>query len=116
MSGKGGEPTMIYAIEELKQKIAPIARNYHIPAIYLFGSYARGEAVDSSDVDILIDRENSSIKSLFDLGAFYNDINEALGKSVDVVTTDSLYQSDAQRRAPYFAGRLEREKVTIYER
>ncbi|MDR3294725.1 MAG: nucleotidyltransferase domain-containing protein [Clostridiales Family XIII bacterium] len=35
---------------------APIAIKYQLPTVYLFGSYARGEATDDSDVDILIDR------------------------------------------------------------
>lgn len=69
---------MIYSIDEIKQIIAPIAYKYSIPVVYLFGSYARGEATDSSDVDVLIDCEGSAIKGLFDLGALYNDLNETL--------------------------------------
>lgn len=106
---------MIYSIEELKQVITPIARKYRIPAIYLFGSYARGQADENSDVDILIEREGSTIKSLFDLGAFYNELNETLGKPVDVVTTDSINQPDTRRRNPLFAGIIQKERVTIYE-
>ena len=107
---------MVYSVEEIKRRVAAVARQYRIPAVYLFGSYARGDATETSDIDVLIDRENSNIISLFDLGAFYNDLNEALGKPVDVVTTDSLYQPDAQRRAPHFARALEHERVVVYER
>ncbi|MDD4495028.1 MAG: nucleotidyltransferase domain-containing protein [Eubacteriales bacterium] len=107
---------MTYSIEELKQIITPIALKYQIPAVYLFGSYARGQADESSDVDILIEREGSTIKSIFDLGAFYNELNETLGKSVDVVTTDSINQPDVKRRNPWFAGNIHKERVTIYER
>ena len=46
---------MIYSLGELKRIIEPIASKYDISLVYLFGSYARGEATDSSDVDILID-------------------------------------------------------------
>ena len=46
---------LIYTIDELKQKIVPIAARYNLPAVYLFGSYARNEATEESDVDILID-------------------------------------------------------------
>ncbi|MDD3693537.1 MAG: nucleotidyltransferase domain-containing protein [Oscillospiraceae bacterium] len=106
---------MTYSIEELKRIITPIARKYQIPVVYLFGSYARGQADENSDVDILIEREGSAIKSLFDLGAFYNELNETLGKSVDVVTTDSLNQPDAKRRNPWFASNICKERVTIYE-
>jgi hypothetical protein len=107
---------MIYSISELKQIIAPIACKYSIPAVYLFGSYARGEANDHSDVDILIDREGSAIRGLFDLGALYNDLNETLGKPIDLVTTDSVAQPEVQRRTPLFAKKLERERLVIYER
>lgn len=107
---------MIYSIDELKQIIVPIACKYSLSVVYLFGSYARGEATDSSDVDILINREGSTIRGLFDLGALYNDLNETLGKPIDLVTTDSIDQPEAQRRTPWFSKNLERERVLIYER
>ena len=37
---------MIYTIEEIRRRIAPVAVRYHLKAVYLFGSYARGEATD----------------------------------------------------------------------
>lgn len=107
---------MIYSLGELKRIIEPIASKYDISVVYLFDSYARGEATDSSDVDILIDREGSAIRGLFDLGALYNDLNEMLGKPVDLVTTDSIVQPETQRRTPWFAKTLEQERIVIYER
>lgn len=107
---------MVYSLGELKRIIEPIASKYAISAVYLFGSYARGEATDSSDVDILIDREGSNIRGLFDLGALYNELNEMLGKPIDLVTTDSIVETEAQRRTPWFAKTLEQERVVIYER
>ena len=44
---------MIYTIAELSRKIIPIAQKYNIPAVYIFGSYARNEATENSDVDVL---------------------------------------------------------------
>ena len=35
---------MVYTLEQLREKITPIAEKYRIPAVYVFGSYARGEA------------------------------------------------------------------------
>lgn len=48
---------MIYTAEEIRRRITPIAVRYRLKAVYLFGSYARGEATDESDIDLLIDTE-----------------------------------------------------------
>ena len=40
---------MIYTIEEIRRIITPIAKKYRLPAVYLFGSYARGDATETSD-------------------------------------------------------------------
>ena len=106
---------MIYTIEELSQKIAPIARKYCIPAVYVFGSYARNEATENSDVDVLISRRGSKIVSMFDLGALYNDLSEELGKGLSLITEDSLSQDDVKRRTPWFLEALQRERIAIYE-
>ena len=105
---------MVYSTEQLKQKMVPIAEKYQLHSIYIFGSYARGEATEDSDVDILIDRTNSKIRSLFDMGALYLDLNETLKKEVDIVTVDSLDQPDVQRRTPGFKRHLFNERVMMY--
>lgn len=45
----------IYAIDEISSIIAPILKNYGVSRAYLFGSYARGEALPGSDIDLRID-------------------------------------------------------------
>lgn len=37
---------MVYSVEELRERIVPVTKKYKIPAVYLFGSYARNEATD----------------------------------------------------------------------
>ena len=60
---------MIYTQDQIRQMIAPIAEKYHLKAVFLFGSYARGDATESSDVDLLVDTAGTSLKSLLSLGA-----------------------------------------------
>ena len=48
---------MIYTVEEIRRRITPVAVRHRLKAVYLFGSYARGEATDESDIDLLIDTE-----------------------------------------------------------
>ena len=49
---KEGGKLMIYSIQEIQQRIAPIAKQYGLKAVFLFGSYARGEAREDSDIDL----------------------------------------------------------------
>ena len=44
-----------YSIDEISRRVAPVAKSYGLPAVYLFGSYARGEATPESDIDLLVD-------------------------------------------------------------
>ena len=81
---------MIYTIEEITERVRPVAEKYGIPRVYLFGSYARGEATDKSDVDLLVD--TVKVRGLFWLGGLYDDLRSALEKDIDMVTVRTLYQ------------------------
>ena len=54
----------------------------------VFGSVARGEDTDESDIDILVDPAGKM--SLFDLGAIYNELSRLFGVEVDVLTPNAL--------------------------
>jgi len=104
---------MIYTIEELRQKIEPIAQKYDIHAVYIFGSYARNEATENSDVDLLIQRKGSKIVGWM-IGALYEDLSECLGKGLDLVTTETLEQECTKARTPWFVDSLMKERRLIY--
>lgn len=106
---------MVYTVEELRKCIVPITRKYQIPAVYLFGSYARNEATDSSDVDILIDRDGSAIRSMFDMGGLYDELKTSIGKEIDLVTLQTLRQKSTQERTPWFVDNLQKDMVRLYE-
>ena len=106
---------MVLTVNELKEKITPIAAQYGLKAVYLFGSYARNEATEDSDVDILIDRTGSKIKGMFDMGGLYCDLQESIGKEIDLVTTQTLEQPSTRQRTPLFVDNLYAERVKIYE-
>lgn len=103
----------IYTIDELKQKIAPVAEKYSVPAVYIFGSYARGEATDESDVDVLIQREGSIIRGWL-MGGFYEELQESLGKELDLVTVEALEQETTMEQSPWFAKNIRTDIVKIY--
>lgn len=72
----------------LKQLNEEIRQKYHGKIIGLFGSYARGEETEHSDVDLLIEKEANI--SLFVLGGMKIYLEEKLNKKVDIVTTAAL--------------------------
>ena len=106
---------MILTLNELKDRITPVAKKYNLKAVYVFGSYARKEATENSDVDILIDRAGSNIKGMFDMGGLYNDLSMNIGKEIDLVTMQSLEQRSTKERIPLFVDTVVSERVKIYE-
>lgn len=105
---------MVYTVEEIRRRILPIAVRYQVKAIYLFGSYARGDATESSDIDLLVDTAGTMLKSLFSLGALYCDLEEALQKPIDLVTVSALEQRAQMPSDQEFKKAVERERVSIY--
>lgn len=78
----------VYTLKEIKRIIKPILNKYGISDIYLFGSYARGEAKSNSDIDIYCDKGN--IKTLIDQGELEEELESALNKEVDIIFTTSI--------------------------
>lgn len=71
------------SIEKIKEIITPILGSYPVNKAILFGSYAKREATNSSDIDIFIDT-NNKLKGLDFIGLLEN-LVEALGKDVDLI-------------------------------
>ncbi|GBU20395.1 nucleotidyltransferase [Fibrobacteres bacterium R8-0-B4] len=78
----------ISKISEAVQAVAPV---YGIDSVYLFGSYARGDATEDSDCDLRV--VGGDIPTLFALGGLYEDLITSLGCKVDIVMTDSMSES-----------------------
>ena len=103
-----------YTIEEITTRVAPVAKKYGLAAVYVFGSYARGEADADSDVDLLVDLSGAGIDSLLKLGGLYNDLEEALGVPVDLVTLDSMELPTDRRSQLRFRETVKKERRMIY--
>jgi predicted nucleotidyltransferase len=95
----------LYTITEIKERITPVARQYGLARVYLFGSYARGEAKPDSDIDLCI--EKGKLRTLFELSGFCMDIEDVLKKQVDVVTTVGIDDE--------FRSNIEKDYEVIYE-
>ncbi len=76
--------------EDIIEIVKPIALKYKIQEIYLFGSYARGEADGESDLDFLVyGGKNFKLTMIF---AFAEELREALKKDVDVFEINEINQ------------------------
>ena len=106
---------MVYHVDEIRQIVAPIANKYHLKAVFLFGSYARGTATESSDIDLLIDTSGTELKSLFALGALYCDLENALHKPIDLITVSSLEQKTQMQGDLQFRETINQERVSIFD-
>lgn len=101
----------IYTINEIADKVLPIAEAYDIDRIYLFGSYARGEATEESDIDLYVEFSKP-------LGlrycSFVSDIEERLGKCIDIITKDGLYNPATLQNNQQLIQRISEERKCIY--
>lgn len=80
--------TKVLTIDSIKEQIAPIARKYGVDSIYVFGSYARGEATGDSDVDLLVfGGANFKPANIF---ALAEDIRKILDKEVDMFEINEI--------------------------
>ena len=95
----------IYQLSEIKEMITPIAQKYGAERIYLFGSYARGNPTEKSDIDLRISR--GEIKSLLQMSGLY--------KKIDIVTTESLEQNLNNPLTIDFVNEISKEEVLIYD-
>ncbi len=76
-------------LREIRDRIYPILKRYGVAKASIFGSYVRQEETPESDIDILI--EFSAEKSLLDLAGLKIELEDALGREVDVLTYKSLH-------------------------
>ena len=91
-------------ISDIQPIVAELAQKYGAQRVYLFGSYARGDMDEASDVDLRIDK--GRIRGL-ELASLLLDLEAALGMSVDLIPSGSL-DSD-------FLAAIRDDEVLLYE-
>jgi predicted nucleotidyltransferase len=94
-----------YSIEEISNIVTPIAREYGIGKLSVFGSYARGEATENSDVDFHLS-DCGSLRGLFRLMGFELALEDSLQIPVDVIVGSSTFDDVYQN--------ILREEIVVY--
>jgi len=85
---------------EKREQVLETAAHYGAFNVRIFGSVARGEADENSDIDFLVDMQEG--RSLMDLGGLLIDLQTLLGVDVDVVTENGIrkrIREDIRREA-----------------
>jgi predicted nucleotidyltransferase len=96
-----GAPTLAGALSALRQREDEL-RGRHVTHLWIFGSVARGEERDDSDVDILVELDPEAKVSLTSFARLQLDLSEFLGRRVDLATWKSLREhvvNDVKRDA-----------------
>ena len=76
-------------MDQIKSKVIPILKEAGVRRSSIFGSYARGEQTENSDIDILVELPKNS--SLLDLIGLEMELKNAVGKKVDLLTYNSIH-------------------------
>jgi uncharacterized protein len=74
-------------VRELRKRRRELASRFGVKRIGLFGSYVRGEAVEASDIDFLVEFDTPTFDHYMDLKFF---LEELFGVSVDLVSSDAV--------------------------
>lgn len=93
-----------YRLPEIQAIVSKLAEKYGAKRVYLFGSYARGEMTEASDIDLRIDKGN--IRGI-ELAGLLLELEDTLGVPVDLIPTGSL---DSR-----FLSSIQDDEVLLYE-
>ena len=94
--------------QEIRTTIADYFRTQPVLKAWLFGSFAREEQSDDSDIDILVEFDHSSPIGLFAYARMWRELKEKLGRDVDLVENGTM--------RPLIAEDADYDKQLIYER
>lgn len=101
------EKKNLISIEEIKHNLKDYFTNKPVKKAYLFGSYARSEADEKSDMDILVELDFSKPIGLFFFTMEY-ELKNRFNKKIDLITTEEV--------SPYIKPYIEKDKILVYER
>ena len=93
-----------YTVEKIREIVSPIARRFDVRRMWLFGSYARGDFDEDSDLDFRVDMGRCGF---FKLGSFYAELEDAFGMKIDLLPTCGIDDEILAQIASY--------EIMIYE-
>ncbi len=95
-------------MKELAEKAAFFFKDKPVKKAYIFGSMARGDENEASDLDILVDLDYEDGADFFTFLDMQDQLSALLGTEVDLVSSNGL--------SPHIKPQIDQEKKLIYER
>ena len=92
---------------DIRASLASFFEGQPVERVWLFGSFARGEETEDSDVDLLVDLDHTQPVGLRFFG-MWSELEHLLGRNVDLVTENGLDD--------YARDSVNHDKVMVYER
>ena len=100
---------MIYDIIQIKEKVAPICEQWQIGRLLLFGSYAKGEATEKSDIDFIVFDTNKSLSGT----KFYALVGDLRDTFMPVQV--EVLEEVEKENVPWIDELILNEGVTVYD-
>ena len=100
------------AIIQIQKLTKPVFEEYGVEKAYVFGSYARGDYNENSDIDIIIVAKN--IRSLLIIGAILEALERVLQKEVDLIEEECFDDDEMDDVDKDFYNTIKKERVKIY--
>lgn len=82
-------------INEVEHKIVPVLKRYKVRRAGIFGSLAHGQLKPGSDVDVLVEMPKKA--SLFDLSGLKVELEDAIGREVDIIEYEAIKPAIKER-------------------
>ncbi|MDB5207969.1 MAG: hypothetical protein JWR72_3044 [Flavisolibacter sp.] len=98
--------------EQIKQSVSEYFKDKPVKKVYLFGSYARGEADENSDVDLLVDIDYEK-RVGWQYFIWFEELEKILARKTDVVSNVSKPEHTSNWR---LIERINKDKVLLYEK
>jgi hypothetical protein len=98
--------------DQIKKTVSDYFQDKPVKKVYLFGSYARGEASEESDVDLLVDIDERE-RIGWEYFVWYEDLEKLFTKKTDVVSNVAKAEQTSNWR---LIERINKEKVLLYEK
>ncbi|MEO8854386.1 MAG: nucleotidyltransferase domain-containing protein [Ginsengibacter sp.] len=97
---------MILTKEHIKKTVQDYFKDKPVKKVYLFGSYARGDANEKSDVDLVFSLVDNTRITYFGLARYLVDLQNRFSKNVDLVEEEFVY--------PEIKEQIEKEKFLLF--